>query len=100
MELFSALAQENVAGRLSQLQVTLDGERVDDSWVAEHEAAVSTLELRASRGLRLDSFVYRQQIDGRLNEPPLLEPYVERFHAVVTGVTVPKMHFLDEVVQD
>ncbi|RPD62880.1 hypothetical protein L227DRAFT_651757 [Lentinus tigrinus ALCF2SS1-6] len=96
-DFFSAIAQENVGSQLSHLEVTLDGVHDDEGWVAEHEAMISTLELRASQGLRLDSFVYQQQIEGRLNEPPLLAPYEKRLRAVtVTGVSVLTMHFVDE----
>ncbi len=95
-EFFSALAQENVMPELLNLRITLDGAE-DHGRSVEHEAMVSALELRASRGLRLVSFEYRQQVKRRRGELPstLQGPYLDRLQAVVTKVTTPVPCYID-----
>ncbi|TFK87737.1 hypothetical protein K466DRAFT_662804 [Polyporus arcularius HHB13444] len=87
----SALAQEDVVLELSNLQLTLIGA---EDWAVADEAIVSALELRASRGVRLTSFLFRQQVlvgYGHATDLPcpLPVPYVKRLQAVVKEVTMP-----------
>ncbi|KAI0701565.1 hypothetical protein C8T65DRAFT_741705 [Cerioporus squamosus] len=96
-DFYSALAEEDVVRELTDLRVVLTGgegfARAD-----VYEKMVSTLELRASRGLRLRSFVYRLQTKckrvGHL-PCPLPVPYVKRLQAVVAHVIVPLPCYVD-----
>ncbi|TFK87723.1 hypothetical protein K466DRAFT_599236 [Polyporus arcularius HHB13444] len=87
-DFFSALAQEGTVPDLLNLRIVLTG--AEDMDVV-YEEMVSALELRASRGLRLKSFVYRQQMKcERVGELPCPLPvnYVKRLQAIVSKVEV------------
>ena len=90
-DFMAALSVEGIVHDLSSLVVIIDDA---GDWAAAEEAEevmVSTLELRASRGLHLRRLVYRKRMKGAPGElpPPLPISHVERLQAVVDLVTVP-----------